>query len=218
VLDATIMNKRTVLIGARLFFGLLALVAISRQLAIQIASGYSLVNFFSYFTNLSNIFAAVVLLLGAFSLITRREPTVSEDIIRGTAVVCMALVGLVFSVLLRDVDLGHLLPWVNIVLHYIMPVVVVADWLYQPPKTRLVVTQVWLWLIFPALYLAYSLIRGAIVGFYAYPFFNPAKSGGYGGVALYCIAILLAFLLCCWLLMTGGNKRQRHVSETNARA
>jgi len=218
VLDATIMNKRTVLIGARLFFGLLALVAIGRQLAIQIASGFSLVNFFSYFTNLSNIFAAVVLLFGALSLITQREPTVSADIIRGTAVVCMALVGLVFSVLLRDEDLGHLSPWVNIVLHYIMPVVVVVDWLYQPPQTRLAFTQVWLWLIVPALYLAYSLIRGAIVGFYAYPFFNPAKSGGYGGVALYCIAILLAFLLCCWLLMTGGNKRQRLVSETNARA
>ncbi len=202
------MSKRTFLIGVRLFFGLLALVAIGRQLAIQIASGASLVNFFSYFTNLSNIFAAVVLLLGAFSLITQRDPTVSADIVRGTAVVCMALVGLVFSVLLRDVDLGHLLPWVNIVLHYIMPVVVVAEWLYQPPQTRLVVTQVWLWLIVPALYLAYSLIRGAVVGFYAYPFFNPAKAGGYGGVALYCIAILLAFVLCCWLLMTGGNKRR----------
>lgn len=211
------MNKRTVLIGSRLVFGLLGLAAIGRQLAIQIASGYSLVNFFSYFTNLSNIFAAVVLLFGAFSLITRREPTISADILRGTAVVCMALVGLVFSVLLRNEDLGHLSPWVNIVLHYIMPVVVVAEWLYQPPQTRLVVTQVWLWLIFPALYLAYSLIRGAVVGFYAYPFFNPAKSGGYGGVALYCLAILLAFLLCCWLLLTVGNKRQRHVSETNAR-
>lgn len=218
MLDATIMNKRTVLISVRLFFGLLALVAIGGQLAIQIASGYSLVNFFSYFTNLSNIFAAVVLLFGALSLITQREPTVSADIIRGTAVVCMALVGLVFSVLLRDEDLGHLSPWVNIVLHYIMPVVVVVDWLYQPPQTRLAFTQVWLWLIVPALYLAYSLIRGAVVGFYAYPFFNPAKSGGYSGVALYCIAILLAFLLCCWLLMTGGNKRRRRVSETNARA
>jgi len=35
------MNKRTVLIGGRLFFGLLGLIAIGRQLAIQIASGYS---------------------------------------------------------------------------------------------------------------------------------------------------------------------------------
>lgn len=46
----------------------------------------------------------------------------------------MALVGIVFGALLRDVDLGDLLPWVNTVHHYIMPVVVVLDWLYQPPK------------------------------------------------------------------------------------
>ncbi|MFL5625844.1 MAG: Pr6Pr family membrane protein [Ktedonobacteraceae bacterium] len=45
-----------------------------------------------------------------------------------------------------------------------MPVVMVLDWLYQPPKTKLVVTQTWIWLIFPVLYLVYSLIRGSIVG------------------------------------------------------
>ncbi len=206
------MSARTFLVVGRLCFGILALTAIGTQLAVQIASGFSLINFFSYFTNLSNIFAAVILLLGALSLIKRREPTVNEDIIRGTAVVSMALVGIVFGILLRDADLGSLLPWVNIVLHFIMPVIVVADWLYQPPKARLVFTQVWLWLVFPALYLAYSLIRGAAVGFYAYPFLNPAKSRGYSGVALYCTAILLTFLLCCWLLLIVGNKRKRSIS------
>jgi hypothetical protein len=103
------------------------------------------------------------------------------------------------------------LPWVNIVLHYIMPIVIVVDWLYQPPNTKLVFKQTWLWLIFPAMYLVYSVIRGAIVGFYAYPFFNPAKSGGYGGVALYCLAIAITFFFFSWLLMTLGNKLKRNV-------
>ena len=206
------MMERYFLIGARLFFGLLTLIAIGRQLAIHIQSGYSIVNFFSYFTNLSNIFAAAVLLVGAFSLIQHRDPTVRDDIIRGASIVCMALVGIVFSVLLRDQDLGTLLPWVNIVLHYIMPVVIVLDWLYQPPKAKLALTQAAYWLIFPFLYVAYSIIRGAIVGWYAYPFFNPAKSGGYGGVALYCIAILAIFCFLCWLFMTLGNRFERHVS------
>lgn len=205
------MMKRSLLISARLFFGLLALIAIGRQLAIHIHHGYSIVNFFSYFTNLSNIFAAIVLLLGAFSLIQHRDPTVREDIIRGTSIVCMALVGIVFALLLRGQDLGSLLPWINIVLHYIMPVVIVLDWLYQPPKTKLALKQAAYWLIFPSLYLAYSIIRGAIVGWYAYPFFDPAKSGGAGGVALYCVAILVVFSLLCWLVITLGNRLERHV-------
>jgi hypothetical protein len=205
------MNKRKILVGFRLFFGLLSLGAIGRQLAVQIQGGYSIVNFFSFFTNLSNLFAAIVLIISAVYLIKHHEPTARDDIVRGTSVVCMTLVGVVFSVLLRNVDLGHLLPWVNIVLHYIMPIVIVVDWLYQPPNTKLVFKQTWLWLIFPAMYLVYSVIRGAIVGFYAYPFFNPAKSGGYGGVALYCLAIAITFFFFSWLLMTLGNKLKRNV-------
>ncbi|MDQ2786690.1 MAG: Pr6Pr family membrane protein [Chloroflexota bacterium] len=206
------MTKRNVLIGARLFFGLLALIAIGRQLALHRRYGYSVVNFFSYFTNLSNIFAAAVLLLGAFSLIRHRDPTVRDDIIRGASIICMALVGIVFSLLLRSQDLGALLPWVNIVVHYIMPVVIVLDWLYQPPKAKLTLRRAAYWLIFPFLYVVYSIIRGAIVGWYAYPFFDPARSGGSGGVALYCIAILALFSLLCWLFMTLGNRFERPVS------
>jgi hypothetical protein len=199
-------NRINTLIGGRLFFGGLALAAIGKQLSIQINNNYSIVNFFSYFTNLSNIFAAVMLIVGAVYLIGHREPTVTEELIRGSSVVSMALVGIVFSLLLRDVDLGHLLPWVNIVLHYIMPVVVVADWLYQPPTSKLVLKQAAYWLIFPFSYLSYSIIYGLSRHFYAYPFFNPDKVGGYGGVVFYCLAIMTMFFILGWLLITLGNK------------
>jgi len=206
------VTQRIVLIGARLFFGLLTLTAIGIQLTIQVQHGFNVINFFSYFTNLSNIFAAIVLILGALYLFQHREPTATDDIIWGTAVVCMALVGIVYGILLRDEDLGSLLPWVNIVLHYVMPVVMVLDWLYQPPTTKLVVTQTWIWLIFPVLYLVYSLIRGSIVGWYAYPFLNPSKIGGYDVVALYCLGILVVFFLLSWLLMLLGNTLKRHIA------
>ena len=202
------MSKRSLLIGARLFFGLLTLAAIATQLAIHIQNGFSVVNFFSYFTNLSNIFAAIVMIIAAANLFGNRKPTATDDIIRGTSVACMALVGIVFSILLRNEDLGALLPWVNIVTHYVMPIAVVLDWLYQPPQSELAVNQIAYWLIFPLLYLIYSIIRGAIIGFYAYPFFNPAKVGGHGGVLLYCIGILAVFLSVSWLLLTLGNKLQ----------
>lgn len=193
------------MIAARLFFGLLTLTAIGIQLSIHLQLGFDAVNFFSYFTNLSNILASIVFISGAILLIQRHEPTVTFDIIRGTAVVCMAVVGIVYGILLRNEDLGSLLPWINIVLHYVMPVAVVLDWLYQPPKTMFAVRQVTLWLVFPLLYLVYTLIRGSIVGWYPYPFLTPARVGGYGGVTLYCVAILIVFLLLSWLLMLVAN-------------
>ncbi|WP_026556117.1 Pr6Pr family membrane protein [Arthrobacter sp. 35W] len=200
------MNKRIVLIAARLFFGVLALVAIGSQLVIHIGNGYSVVNFFSYFTNLSNLFAAVVLIIAAVHLITGKEGTRTGDIIRGSSVVCMALVGIVFSALLRDVDLGSLQPWVNTTLHYIMPIVVVADWLVQSPQRPLAYAKLWVWLVPPVLYLVYSLVRGAATDWYAYPFLNPNTSGGYGAVALTCVGITVTFLAVSVLLAFAANK------------
>lgn len=206
------LTRRTILIAARVFFGLLGLLAIGVQLSVHIENNFSIVNFFSYFTNLSNLLAAAVLLTGAYYLIKRRNPTVTDDITRGAVVVAMALVGIVYGLLLRNEDLGTLLPWVNIVLHYIMPVAVAADWLYQPPKTKLVTRQALWWLVFPLVYLVYSTIRGAVTHWYAYPFFNPDKVGGYGGVVLYCIGIMLLFFSLSWLLLKLANIIKRHVS------
>ena len=79
------MTKRTLLIVARLFFGLLTLTAIVTQFVIHTQHGFDVVNFFSYFTNVSNLFARVALIIGAVYLLRRREPTASNDNIQGSA-------------------------------------------------------------------------------------------------------------------------------------
>ncbi len=97
-------------------------------------------------------------------------------------------------------------------LHYLMPVVVVAEWLFQPPKAMLSFQQSLYWLVYPLVYLVYSLIRGPISGFYAYPFLNPAKIGGYGIVALYCVGIFVLFLVIGAVLRYAGNRAPRNVA------
>lgn len=178
----------------RVGFGLLALAAIVAQLVIHIQSGFSVVNFFSYFTNLSNLFAAMVLLFAW------------GDRVRAVSVVNMTVVGLVFGTLLRNADLGSLLPWVNIVLHMVMPCVVLLDWFLQPPRQKQGGRTLLICLIFPVLYLAYTMIRGATTGWYPYPFLNPATEGGAGGVAVYAVGIAITFLLTGLLLFALGNK------------
>ncbi|MCY7355432.1 MAG: Pr6Pr family membrane protein [Lysobacter sp.] len=121
----------------------------------------------------------------------------------------MTVVGIVFAILLRDTDLGSLLPWVNVVLHYVMPCVVVLDWLLQPPRMKLGTRQLLSCQIFPAFYLAYVLIRGSMTGWYPYPFLDPGNVGGYGGVAVYAMGIAATFLISGWGLLTLGNKLRR---------
>jgi hypothetical protein len=72
--------------------------------------------------------------------------------------------------------------------------------------SRLNIRQIGYWLIYPLIYVVYTLIRGAISSFYPYPFLSPAKIGGYGVVFLYCLAIFVAFLLVSWLLILLGNR------------
>ncbi len=191
----------------RLAFGLLVLAAVGTQLVQHVRSGYNIVNFFSYFTNLSNLFAAVVLLMGAAASWTGSRPP--GDLARAIAVVNMAVVGVVFAILLRNVDLGDLRPWVNTVLHYVMPCVVVIDWLLSPPKAKLGLKPFLRVLVIPVLYIGYVLVRGSLVQWYPYPFLNPMNVGGYSGVTAYVVGIAAAFIIAAGALLAIGNRPGR---------
>ena len=201
--------SRIVRIVSRLFFAILGLTAITTQFIVQIQNNDSIVNFFSFFTNLSNILAALVLLYSAYHLIRRKKPSVLHDSLRGAVFLYMTVVGVVFTLLLRETDLGSLLPWVNNVLHYILPVFIIVDFFYQPPSVILPKHIIKYWLIFPVAYLVYSLVRGPFTHFYPYPFINPANPGGYLSVGLYCLAVLVFFYLLGRVAVWLGNKLKR---------
>lgn len=201
------MLKRNLVIAFRLTMAGLSLAGVALQFGIVVQTNFGLVDFFSYFTNLTNIFASVVFIIGAIRLARGYKTNDVDVAIRGGSVVYMVFVGVVFNTLLVGADLGDLEPWVNTVHHLVMPIAVLVDWLVWPPRSRISLRTALLWMIFPVVYVVYSLIRGAIMGFYAYPFFNPDANGGYGGVALYCGAMLVAFVLLALAVRWLANLR-----------
>lgn len=211
------MNSRVAAITFRLFFAALSLTAVFVQFfAVTVANGYSIFNFFCYFTNLSNIMISIVFIVSALRLMSgRKDPSNSDVAIRGGAVVYIAFVGIVFNTILADGDLGPVIPWVNVVVHMIVPVAGILDWIIWAPRRRLPFSVALWWMIWPAAYSVFSVVRGAIDGFYPYPFFNPAVSGGYGGVALWCLVLIVAFFILAVLIHWLGNLRHR---ATNAPA
>lgn len=216
------MTSRTAAIVLRLAGATLSMFAMLYQLfAVHIPAGYSVLNFFSYFTNLSNIMISVVFVVSAVRLINgRRDPSSTDVAIRGGIVVYIAFVGIVFNTLLRDADLGDLLPWVNGIMHFLLPVLGIVDWILWPPRRRLPLRVVGWWMIWPAVYAIVAVVRGAITGFYPYPFFNPAASGGYGGVALLCLLMLVMFLVLAFGTRAVGNwlSTRRWVDEAEPEA
>ena len=107
--------------------------------------------------------------------------------------------------LLSNVDVGLQLAWVDFVLHKLTPVVIVLDWLLDPPTVHLSRRDALGWLIFPLLWLAYTMVRGPIAGWYPYPFLDPAH-GGYGQVAITSLVILVAGAAVCLFVAWLGNR------------
>jgi hypothetical protein len=70
-------------------------------------------------------------------------------------------------------------------------------------------------LAYPLVWLGYTLVRGSIVGWYPYPFLNPAN-GGYGQVAATVAVVLVASAVVClfyaWLGTILGARRRRRES------
>lgn len=197
------MDRPTGIALYRAFFGLLTLAAVATQFFDLAARGLlDPLHFFSYFTIEANLFVAAVFLI----LAARRgeERSTTMELVRGAAVVYMTVTGVVFSALLAGTNVDTAIPWVNDVLHSIMPIVVVADWLLDPPRGRLTFKEGLWWLSFPFVWLVYSLVKGPIVGKYPYPFLDPAN-GGYGTVAVYCVAILIVMTLVCLAAVAVAN-------------
>ena len=191
----------------RLGFGVLTLTAIAVNLAnaFDEVPGFVVLNFFSYFTNLSNILAAVVLIAGAVA----QPRSARWEAIRGLATFAMVVTGIVYLVLLTGEPLGVTDPWINTVIHRVMPVVMLADWLLLPPRRRIERATALLWLLYPLGYAAYTLVRGPLAGdFYPYPFIDPTRDGGSAQVALNCVALALAMAAIALLVAWAGNARR----------
>jgi hypothetical protein len=193
---------------ARLAFATTAIVAMTYQFASTAESDFQKANFFSFFTIQSNILAVVALF--GLVLVPRERRTPLVDGLRGAAVLYMAITGVVFALLLSGMqeELQTTFSWVDFTVHKLMPVVLVADWLLDPPRHRLPRWTVIAWLAFPAAWLTYTLIRGASVDWYPYPFVDVSRLG-YDGVLARAAVLTVGFAAAAAALLWLGNRRAR---------
>lgn len=197
------MKKLTFITTYRLLFALLGLAAIVTQYinnAQLLGATYNPVNFFSFFTIESNLLLIGVLLAGSYMAFKNRTSATFE-LFRGAAVIYMVATGIIFSFLLTGLQeelLTHI-PWVNNVLHYVLPLVALIDWIIDTPKARISFKKGLIWLAFPLAYFAYSLIRGSVVNWYPYPFLNPTLEGGWSRLVITSIIIAAVFVFLVWL-------------------
>lgn len=158
------------------------------------------VNFFSYFTILTNLLAALALTL----------PVLAPDsvgrwwgrpAVRGGITVCIAVVMVVYHLVLRGIwEPQGLQKVVDYTLHYVDPLLFILDWLLFAPKGTLRWRNAIGWLAFPAVFGIWTLGHGALSGFYPYPFME-VTALGYPAVLANMAAMVLGFLIPGLLLV-----------------
>ncbi|MFF4189685.1 Pr6Pr family membrane protein [Nonomuraea sp. NPDC001831] len=146
-----------------------------------------------------------LLLMGFYSwkVLGRRRPSAE---LKGAVTLYIVITGLVWHFLrmrgaspfehlsLHGYGLG------NFLLHYVTPVMAVIDWLFldrNAPRPRWAAAL--RWLVYPMAYLAFALVRGALLPpgawkRYPYPFLD-VDTFGYDGVALMALALAVCFVL-----------------------
>lgn len=197
------MSRRLALALARTALALLTLVAMAYQWSESSSRGVLVpLNFVSYFTIQSNAIGAAVFLAGAARW--RRPATPGWDLVRGASALNLTVTYVVFALLLSNTDVDVANSWVNTVVHTVFPLAVILDWVVDPPAHPISTRASLAWLAYPVGWLAYTMIRGAITGWYPYPFLDPAN-GGYGSVALYIVGIFGFGLVVIAILRAVGN-------------
>jgi hypothetical protein len=170
----------------RAMVALAALAAIGYEIAEGLGDRrFSLADYFSYFTVQSNLFAAAVLLVGAARVPSSRR----WAWVRGASTVYLVVTGLVYAFLLAPGPLSLDGPWNDTVVHRVVPLAMLLDWLLLPPRRPVPWPRALWWLACPIAFLAYSLVRGEVTGFYPYDFLDPTGPGGFPRVALWSVGL-----------------------------
>lgn len=137
-----------------------------------------IVRFFSFFTILTNLIVALTTTGIAFFPNTKLGRFASRPSTQCAVAGYISIVGIVYSLFLRTVwDPRGWQAVADHVLHDAVPIAFVIYWFVLAPKSGINWTDPVNWLIYPLAYIAYSLIRGAIVAWYPYWFVDVTQLG-----------------------------------------
>lgn len=184
----------------------LVLSAIITQIADQLGAGVFVPSeYFSYFTVQSSMMNVVVLAAGAVLALRLPRDTVLYTGVRMAALSYAIVTFVVYNGLLRSLPpTGYVgIQWPNEVEHVWIPLYLILDWLLSPGRARLRWRWVWAAIAYPLAWCAYTLLRGALDGWYPYGFINPNGADGWPSVLAY-IGGLSTFIvaLACGLVAT----------------
>lgn len=161
----------------------------------------TIIQFFSYYTILTNILVACCFTAIAKKRVPSERSFLTDPGVLAATLVYIVIVGSIYNLILRALWAPTGLQLlVDELLHTIIPLFYVVFWLTVAPKSRLRWNDVFQWLFYPLGYFTVILFRGTVSGFYPYPFINVTELG-WSKVITNSIFITGAFILLSLLVI-----------------
>jgi hypothetical protein len=167
----------------------------------QASVGEIIVRYFTFYTILTNILIAA----GSTCILLKPGSEWGKFFSKATTLTAIAvniiIVGATYNAILRFLWKPQgMQQVVDELLHLVIPVAFILFWLIFVPRGRLKWRNIFIWMIYPLAYLVVILIRGAMSGYYPYPFVDVSKLG-YPQTLLNSLGITAAFIAVALLLV-----------------
>ena len=164
----------------------------------------TIVRFFSFFTILTNTLVALLFT----SLVLKEKKFLPKLLLKDgtiTAItVFIIIVGVVYQIVLRSIwEPTGLQFIVDELLHTIIPLYMLGYWFFNVDKSDLRPKMVFIWLLYPLIYIAFILVRGGFSNYYPYPFLNVSVIGYEKAIVNIAVIFALSIILTIVLLFLG---------------
>lgn len=137
-----------------------------------------IVRYFSYFTITTNLLVALACTVLLFGTASKLGLFFNRQSLLTAILVYIIIVGAIYNLVLRFLwKPAGIQQIVDELLHSVVPLLLLAYWFVFVPKNQLRWNNVWLWMVYPLIYLLLIFARGAFSGFYPYPFINVVQIG-----------------------------------------
>jgi hypothetical protein len=160
--------------------------------------------FLSYFTVSTNIIVAICFTALSFAKKSDNGSFFTKSGTLTAITVYIVVVGLIYNTMLRGLMLLNGWPRVaDEFLHVVSPIIFLIFWIFYVDKSHLRYKSALKWLIYPLIYVIFTVIRGYFINRYPYPFIDVIQLGYPTAILNAAIIIFIFWLLSLFFIFIG---------------
>lgn len=167
---------------------------------------FSSLRLFKYFTIQSNLIAVIYFFIMYFSKTFEKRILLKNYI--GCIVVCITITFLMFAIFLEPIYSPQGLSFYgSLILHYVNPILIISYFLFfNRDYKEIMFSTIFIWLVYPAIYLIFLISHGFVTGDFLYPFFNITEIGILG-LIISVLGLLGLFFMLSFVLVKIVSKK-----------